>query len=343
MHLKRLIKNLVFCMKHISFLIVFNTLLLLLIFSFCRGGDRIKEHRVDFEIEKVFFSDDDNSPYFFVGIHEICANSKYIYVSDWKEYSIKIFDHDLNLIKKIGKKGSGPGEFSQIFGDLKCNDSRIYLLTINRLYIFSADGEFEKEIVLRFIPRNVFILKDRFIFRVYSSDKAFFETDFDGNIKNKFFNVGIINTKRCQTSFVTPGAFMSSSGIFFIMDPLKYYIKVYNLEARKVEKSLTRKVDFDGLRCIKSQIKGFGERYFYSGGYSWFLEGESDLFYFYRNSKKEMKIDVYSKDSLKLEWAGKYTGEFFPLCLHPQSGKYLGFCKENSHKLVFTNMKIFRR
>jgi hypothetical protein len=330
-------------MKRTNFLIVFNIFFLIPIFICCGARNETKEQKIDFAIEKIFFSDNENSPYFFIGIHMICANSKFIYVSDWKDSSIKIFDYDLNMIKKIGKKGSGPGEFSQIFADLKCNNEKIYLLTINRLYVFSTEGEFEKEIVLMFIPREVFVLKDRLIFRLYSSEKAFFETDLSGKIINKFYNTEIISTEKCKTDFVTPGAFMSSAGTLFIMDSVKYSIKIFDVKTKRVEKILIRKVDFDRLKCRKSRINGIGETYFYSGGYSWFLEGDRNLFYFYHNSKNEMKIDIYNKDSLILEWTGKYTGEFFPLCIHPQNGKFIGFNKDEADKLLISSIKSLTR
>jgi len=335
--------NQIFFMKHINFLIVFNIFLILITLSYCGGQNTLKEQIINFKIEKAFYSDNDNSPYFFVGIHEICANSKYIYVSDWKEYSIKIFDLDLNLIKKIGKKGGGPGEFSQIFADLKCNEEKIFLLTINRLYVFSAEGEFEKKIVLRFIPRDVFILKNLLLFRLYSSDKAFFEVDFDGNILNKFYEPKIVSTKKCKTDFATPGAFLSSGGNFFIMDSLKYHIQIFNLKTRKVEKVLTRKVDFDRLNCIESKIEGVGKAYFYSGGYSWFLENDLNFYYFYRDSNKDLKIDVYGKDNLVLKWTGKYTGEFLPLCINPKNSKFIGFKKGESERLLISNLQSFIR
>lgn len=70
-----------------------------------------------------------------------------IYVLDWKEIHVKVFDQNGTYIRTIGKKGQGPGEFIMplsVFithqNELAVNDYR------SRLAIFSLEGEFKKNI-----------------------------------------------------------------------------------------------------------------------------------------------------------------------------------------------------
>ena len=44
----------------------------------------------------------------------VVADSDKLYVTDTMDYSIKLFDEKGNLLKKTGRKGQGPGEFSAI-------------------------------------------------------------------------------------------------------------------------------------------------------------------------------------------------------------------------------------
>jgi len=55
---------------------------------------------------------DDNTLFQWVGI--IVTSDNYIYVTDAMDYSIKVFDEKGKLLKKAGRKGQGPGEFSAI-------------------------------------------------------------------------------------------------------------------------------------------------------------------------------------------------------------------------------------
>jgi len=54
------------------------------------------------------------------------------------------------LIHKIGKKGSGPGEYS--YGSaftLDCKNKRVYLLDRNKIFVYDFEGYFQKEISLQ--------------------------------------------------------------------------------------------------------------------------------------------------------------------------------------------------
>ena len=71
-----------------------------------------------------------------------------IYVLDIKERHIKVFNSDGRLIRIIGRKGQGPGEFQlpytvQITAQ---NDVVVWDVMIRKLHFFSLDGEYKKSI-----------------------------------------------------------------------------------------------------------------------------------------------------------------------------------------------------
>jgi hypothetical protein len=86
--------------------------------------------------------------YMFSRIRSMAVDDKgRIYVLDWKEIHVKVFDQDGTFIRTIGKKGQGPGEFIMPLSvsithqnELVVDDYR------SRLAFFSLEGEFKKNI-----------------------------------------------------------------------------------------------------------------------------------------------------------------------------------------------------
>ncbi len=64
-----------------------------------------------------------------------------LYVVDFKDNDIKIFDTDLNYIKKVGRSGQGPGEFRAPFHIAFGQDGKIFVadLVNTRIQIFDKD------------------------------------------------------------------------------------------------------------------------------------------------------------------------------------------------------------
>jgi len=66
-----------------------------------------------------------------------------IFVSDWKESHIKVFDKDGNYLMTIGRKGQGPGEFESIAAIQITNQKELMVYDGNsrRISFFSLDGK----------------------------------------------------------------------------------------------------------------------------------------------------------------------------------------------------------
>ena len=67
-----------------------------------------------------------------------------IFVSDWKETRIRVFDRNGIILMNIGKKGQGPGEFERINGIQITPQNELMVLDASRkrLSFFSLAGEF---------------------------------------------------------------------------------------------------------------------------------------------------------------------------------------------------------
>lgn len=83
-----------------------------------------------------------------------------IYISDWKESHVKIFDQNGVYLKTLGRKGQGPGEFEKINRLQIINGNKLVVFDGNmkRLSVFGPEGIFEKAIpIQKMSPLDVFM------------------------------------------------------------------------------------------------------------------------------------------------------------------------------------------
>lgn len=92
---------------------------------------------------------------------KIVIGESKLFISD--EYKIKIFDFkELNLIKEIGKKGEGPGEFNRD-PDIRIIDNKIFAHAYTKIYWFDESGELIKEIRLPFMALKILPIKNKYV------------------------------------------------------------------------------------------------------------------------------------------------------------------------------------
>ena len=107
---------------------------------------------IDFTEDLRIGSEDGPSEYIFTDIRGIAVNDdENIYVGDYRESHIKVFDKKGKFIQTIGKRGQGPGEiarinFIQITGN---NDLMVFDQTSRRIHHYSQDGEFLRAIPIK--------------------------------------------------------------------------------------------------------------------------------------------------------------------------------------------------
>lgn len=82
----------------------------------------------------------------------VVADSDKLFVTDTMDYSIKLFDEKGNLLKKTGRKGQGPGEFSAI-RFLGISEQFLYVTDqyMPGIQVFDKDLNYKKRIPV-FIP-----------------------------------------------------------------------------------------------------------------------------------------------------------------------------------------------
>ena len=72
------------------------------------------------------------------------ADDGTIFVLDWGDICIKVYDKDGQFIRTIGQKGQGPGDFGFLLYMALSSDGRIFVMNpVNRqVSVFSASGEY---------------------------------------------------------------------------------------------------------------------------------------------------------------------------------------------------------
>jgi hypothetical protein len=90
--------------------------------------------------------------YMFQNAWEVVVdNNERIFVSDRRAFHIKVFDKFGKYVKTIGRKGQGPGEFSQISSIqiTPRNELMIYERMGFKLTFFSLDGDYIRTVLLK--------------------------------------------------------------------------------------------------------------------------------------------------------------------------------------------------
>ena len=109
-----------------------------------------------------------------------------IYISDYQDGAIKVFDPDGNYIRSIGKKGEGPGEFQALSAIAFLPDGSLLAFDIRtrRTSLFDGKGEFVSSHKWRNSHFNL-ILTDQSGYvadeNVYGEERKLFVTKYDLN------------------------------------------------------------------------------------------------------------------------------------------------------------------
>ncbi|MGB9864192.1 MAG: 6-bladed beta-propeller [Candidatus Saccharicenans sp.] len=114
-----------------------------------------------------------------------------IYVLDVKDFSLKLFDPQGNLIKKTGRKGEGPGEFNFPV-KINCYGDRLYVSELYRpgIKVFTKDLNYVSTIITN-INRPILdfqVQQGRIVAALLNSPAepaALIEYDLDGREKSK--------------------------------------------------------------------------------------------------------------------------------------------------------------
>ncbi len=197
-----------------------------------------------------------------------------IFVLDFKEQKIKVFDKTGKLLRQIGKPGQGPGELGMASGIQLMADGTLVIedATNRRLAYFKPDGEFIRNISTSGMLALVNILMDgrgNFIGRAMGitegNAKMFFEIKkFDADLKPLFtldkieFPVPIpgSGTKINILDMISAYQF-SPAGTIYYGRNADYEIKVYSPEGKLVRRILK---EYDRVKVTPADIDEMLER-----------------------------------------------------------------------------------
>ncbi len=131
------------------------------------------ELTLDLEEDLVIGKEDDENYRFYRAIDLAVDSREDIYVADGGNNRIQKFDKSGNYILTIGKKGQGPGEFTDISDILVDEENNVYVLGARRIQIFNSSGEYLNGFGLETSLSNFFLDSDGFLFGISStSDRS---------------------------------------------------------------------------------------------------------------------------------------------------------------------------
>lgn len=202
--------------------------------------------------------------YMFLDAREVVVdNRERIFVSDRRGLHIKVFDKFGNHITTIGRKGQGPGEFSQITNIqiTPRNELMVYGRNAFKLTFFSLDGDYIRTVLLKGIQAlrisenardNYFVSTIEFqgqygtnTFRAarevkeYGSDFAFIKTI----AKDKFWNQNAPLQPSMASKFLPSGSIVCG------------FRENYEFQILDSEGKIVRKVsrDFDPIEISEEE------------------------------------------------------------------------------------------
>ncbi|HEX6040489.1 6-bladed beta-propeller [Longimicrobium sp.] len=118
-------------------------------------------------------------------------------VTDGSDASAQLFSADGRLLKVLGRKGSGPGEFQVPLTPRFGPDGRIHVLDFrhNRISVFHPDGRVDREVPLRQLMRATGIEPERggtYLvsgIRTAADSNTLFRVDADGRVIRGFLPI----------------------------------------------------------------------------------------------------------------------------------------------------------
>lgn len=128
------------------------------------GAGRVVSFEEDLSIEPK--DKDGNIRIYYPASFDVDAKG-FIFICDYKDPSVKVFDSQGQFVRTVGRKGSGPGEFQNAGRIALLPDSRLLVLDweLRRTSLFSADGQFIESHPWQNASYDIFLATDAFYVR----------------------------------------------------------------------------------------------------------------------------------------------------------------------------------
>jgi len=139
------------------------------------------------KIEEVLTIGQDDEGIIFQWVGLTTDKQRNVYITDLKDYSIKKFDEEGKFIKKTGRKGQGPGEFTTP-GIIRFKDGNLFVGQFQNtgIQVFDTDLNYIKNISLRVIPTSFQLVDEEQLAISQLSSNKIQVFNFNGENLNSF-------------------------------------------------------------------------------------------------------------------------------------------------------------
>jgi hypothetical protein len=290
--------------------------------------------------EELSIGETDGKPeYMFSNIRSIAVDEEErIYVLDWKEAHVKVFDSNGKYLKTIGKKGQGPGEFQSPFFLMITRQNELVVEDIARgLSFFSLEGKFVRNLstakirALSFdidsegnMIANVIVREEenpRYELRKFDSELNFLYALGSSPLPS-------VNRSGFNPFIPTIRAAINQNDQIVTGYPEKYEIKIFDKSGTPIRKIMK---EYDPVEITEEEIKEATEGLppdmkfsipKYHNAYSWFISDDED----------RLIVRTYERAS---------DGEGYYCDVFDEEGKYIAKIPLGFTPRIWKNNKLY--
>jgi hypothetical protein len=240
---------------------------------------------------------------FISNIKNIEITEQYIVIQDQMLDNLYVFGRNGKFIRKIGNRGKGPGEFTDIFGFSISRDEGEIMVNVpgNDFMLFTLEGKFLKKVPKHCRPISLRLF-NQFIVQYsltpnlpISNGYALIVDDFGGNNKHKLLKreVGLHNSKSIGT-FSSTYLYKDTLSFWeFLYDTIYGLSKDFTIHPRwilNLPKESLKKSDYNSISELDRAMANGG---FYLNSIQ---ETNNYLFFNTVTNRKRERIIVKKKD-----------------------------------------------
>ena len=165
------------------------------------------------------------------------------YICDAEECCVKVFSANGQFIRKIGRKGQGPGELGTTFKlDIDEESGLIYCADAgnSRIDVFESSGDFRGMIRTLVPPRDVICLKGTIITASYNRILNSLYTMYDSQLRiaktfGELFDANVPNTPNGLYLYTMANHAKEGSSLYVLFECLPF-VSIYSLDGRLVNR-----------------------------------------------------------------------------------------------------------
>lgn len=141
-----------------------GALIVLTVFIVCGTGNAAPADWLVYKVSEVRVEEADGDDAIIAQAAFLLAAGDRLFVVDSGDHAVKVFDRDGRFLKKIGRKGRGPGEFESPSGACRLQ-SRLFVADAGneRVQVLDEDGGYISSFKLPFRPDKLYLVDGRLL------------------------------------------------------------------------------------------------------------------------------------------------------------------------------------